>query len=63
MQTEVRMQDKFDAGMEAGMKVGMEKERLEMAKRLLKRGLSIVDIAEDSGISVDVLEKLKSEMP
>jgi len=67
MQTEVRMQDKFDAGMEAGkkagMKVGMEKERLEMAKRLLKRGLPIVDIAEDSGLSVDVLEKLKSEMP
>ena len=59
MQTEVRMQDKFDAGMEAGM----EKERLEIAKSLLRTNMSVDEIANHSGLSLDVLEKLKSEMP
>jgi len=51
MQTAVRIQDKIDAGIERG--------KIEMAKKLLESGVSIKIIANSSGLSLEEIHKLK----
>ena len=53
MQSLLREQDKWDEA--------QEEKAIEVAKKLLKRGLSPIDIAEDSGLSFEVIEQLQQE--
>jgi predicted transposase/invertase (TIGR01784 family) len=46
-------------GIKKGLKEGEHKKAVETAKKLLKRGLSIEDIAEDTGLSIKELNSLK----
>lgn len=46
-------------GFDRGHAEGVEEKAIEMAKKLLKRGLSPLEIAEDSGLRVEVVEKLQ----
>ena len=46
-----------EAATEAAEKKAKAAEKIEIAKKLLKRGLSIQDIAEDTGLSVAAIEK------
>jgi len=50
MQTEVRIQDKIDARLE------------KVAKSLLTSDMPVEDVAKHSGLSIDVIERLKSEV-
>ena len=42
-------------GMEQGMEQGIEHGKLEVAKRLLAKGMSIEEAAEIAGVTVDIL--------
>ena len=44
---------------EDGLKIGIDKGKLEMAKNLVYAGVDINLIAKTSGLSVKVIEKLK----
>ena len=41
------------------MKIGGEKKAIEMARKMLKDGLSIEIVSKYSGLSIEELEKLK----
>ena len=53
MQSLLRDQDKFDAGVEKGR----EEEKIEIAKNLLELGISVEDVAKGTGLSVEYLKK------
>jgi len=44
------------------VKKAVKEERVEMAKKLIKRGLNIKDIAEDTELTESQIEKLKQEL-
>ena len=45
----------------ARMRAALEKERMEIARRLLKRNMPINAIVEDTGLSHEQIEKLRAE--
>ena len=49
---------KYNEGLAKGKEEGEKNAKVEAAKRMLKRGLSIEDIADFSGLSVKEIEKL-----
>ena len=68
---EASKQEGLEKGHKAGLKEGLEKgrkegietgkhnEKIEMAKKLLKRKLSIEDIVDITGLSIDKIKGLK----
>jgi len=62
MQTELRLQDKFDAGVEIGMEKGIEKGiekgKLEIAKNLLMTDTSHEVIAQVTNLPLETIKKL-----
>ena len=55
-------QRKYEEGEHKGLKQGMSKASLEVAKNLLKKGLSFDLISEVTGISIEKLEALNKEL-
>lgn len=51
------MEDKWEEGRKEGMQVGL----IHVAKNLLKGGFELSVIAQNTGLSMEVLEKLKAE--
>jgi len=47
---------------EDGIEQGEYKKAIEMAKKLLKRGLSLADIVEDSGLPTELIQDLQQEL-
>ncbi|MCQ2975239.1 MAG: hypothetical protein MJ211_10595, partial [Bacteroidales bacterium] len=45
-------------GRAEGEKIGIEKERAEMVRKMKAKGFSIEDICELSGLSISEIEKL-----
>ena len=48
-------------GLEKGLERGLEKAQTEMAIRALKKGLSLEDIAEITGLSLETVEELSKQ--
>ena len=55
-------QRKYEEGEQKGLKQGMSKASLEVAKNLLKKGLSFDLISEVTGMSIEKLEALNNEL-
>ena len=57
--------DGYDDGKEEGKAEGLEegakKEKIEIAKNLLKDGISIEVVSKNTGLSIEELEELKKE--
>ena len=49
-------------GMEKGMKKGMEKKSLEIAKKMLTKGMDEATVMEITGLSAELIQQLKAEM-
>ena len=49
-------------GMEKGMKKGMEKKSLEIAKKMLTKGMDEATVMEITGLPAELIQKLKAEM-
>ena len=49
-------------GMEKGMKKGMEKKSLEIAKKMLIKGMDETTVMEITGLSAQMIQQLKAEM-
>ena len=49
-------------GMEKGMKKGMEKKSLEIAKKMLTKGMDEATVMEITGLSAEMIQQLKAEM-
>ena len=49
-------------GMEKGMKKGMEKKSLEIAKKMLTKGMDETTVMEITGLSAQMIQQLKAEM-
>ena len=61
-----RAQADYDAGLVSsyfdGKAEGKAEEKVVIAKKLLRRNMALEDISEDTGLSLDVLQKLKNEI-
>ena len=55
-------QRKYEEGEQKGLKQGMSRASLEVAKNLLKKGLSFDLISEVTGMSIEKLEVLNIEL-
>ncbi len=55
-------QRKYEEGEQKGLKQGISKASLEVAKNLLKKGLSFDLISEVTGMSIEKLEALNNEL-
>lgn len=51
-------QEGIEEGKKEGKKEGMEKGKLEIAQKLIERGLSLEDISEITGLKLEELKKL-----
>ena len=49
-------------GMEKGMVKGMEKKSLEIAKKMLTKGMDETTVMEITGLSAEMIQQLKAEM-
>ncbi|MBF5058988.1 hypothetical protein NEPTK9_000491 [Candidatus Neptunochlamydia vexilliferae] len=65
IQANMALTDEYDArrkerekGVEEGLEKGRQKEKLEIAQKMLKRGRSIDEIAEDTGLSSEEIKTL-----
>lgn len=52
----------FVEDFEKGEKIGIEKNKIEMAKKMLSKGLDISDIAEFTGLSISEIKNQTSNM-
>lgn len=59
---ESRMRISREEGREAGLAIGAEKKALEAARNALKKQFPLADISDITGLSLERIEKLKSEM-
>ena len=50
----------YDDGKEAGLKEGAKKEKVSIAKNLLKDGIPIDVVSKNTGLSVEELNKLNN---
>ena len=48
-------------GMEKGMKQGMEQRSLEIARKMLAKGMDAASVMEITGLSVEQMQLLKAE--
>lgn len=55
------MKNSLDAAREEGIEIGVEKGRIEVARNLLKKGLDNEFIAETTNLSIEEIERLRSE--
>ena len=53
--------DGYDTGKADGLEEGAKAEKIEIAKNLLKKGVSIDLVSESTGLSIEELEELKKE--
>ena len=64
--TELREKYRMDqnaimkAGYEKGLKTGIEQEKKEIAKKMLKMGMTIEQVLETTGLTKDEAEKIKN---
>ena len=49
-------------GMEKGMEKEMEKKSLEIAKKMLTKGMDETTVMEITGLSAEMIQQLKAEM-
>ncbi len=49
---------KYDEGKAEGEKIGEEKKAIEVVKNLLKMGLTIEQVAQGTGLSIEEVRKL-----
>ena len=49
-------------GIAEGMEKGMEKKSLEIAKKMLTKGLDEATVMEITGLSAEMIQQLKAEM-
>ena len=56
----LREQEKFDEGFEQGIERGIYIVKVEVAKNLLKMGISICDVSKGTGLSIEEIEKLNT---
>ena len=49
-------------GMEKGMEKGMAKKSLEIAKKMLTKGMDEATVMEITGLSAEMIQQLKAEM-
>ena len=47
-----------EKGMEIGMEIGIEKKSIDIALRMLSKGMSVAVISEVTGLSVEEIKKL-----
>ena len=48
-------------GIEKGMKQGMEQRSLEIARKMLAKGMDAASVMEITGLSVEQMQQLKAE--
>lgn len=48
-------------GMEKGMKKGLEKRSLEIARKMLAKGMDAASVMEITGLSAEQMQQLKAE--
>ena len=48
-------------GMEKGMKQGMEQRSLEIARKMLAKGMDAASVMEITGLSVEQMQQLKAD--
>ena len=48
-------------GMEKGMKQGMEQRSLEIARKMLAKGMDAASVMEFTGLSAEQMQQLKAE--
>ena len=60
-EAEVKQERDNRARMRAALEEGKREERIEIARKLLKRNLPIKAIVEDTGLSREEIEKLRVE--
>ncbi len=51
-----------EEGIKEGKKEGLKEGKIEIAKKMLKKGSSVEDVAEMTELSIDEIEKIKKEM-
>ena len=51
--------DSFAEGRAEGITEGIEQRNIEIAKKMVERGMSLNDISDMTGLSIDVVEQLK----
>ena len=49
-------------GIAEGMEKGMEKKSLEIAKKMLTKGMDETTVIEITGLSAEMIQQLKAEM-
>ena len=49
-------------GIAEGMEKGMEKKSLEIAKKMLTKGMDETTVMEITGLSAEMIQQLKAEM-
>jgi len=47
-----------DEGIEKGIELGIEKGKIETAKKMLEKGTDIIFISEVTGLSLEQIEKI-----
>ena len=51
--------EEAEIALEKGRKEGMEKSSMDIARRMKARGRPVDEIAEDTGLSMEVIEKIE----
>ena len=55
------MEKGMKQGMEKGMKQGMEQRSLEIARKMLEKGMDAASVMEITGLSAEQMQQLKAE--
>ena len=55
------MKQGMEKGMEKGMKQGMEQRSLEIARKMLAKGMDAASVMEITGLSAEQMQQLKAE--
>ena len=56
---EEALEEGLERGLERGLEQGREEERIEFAKKLLRRNRPVEEIMEDTGLMREAIENLK----
>lgn len=55
------MKQGMEKGMEKGMKKGLEQRSLEIARKMLAKGMDVASVMEITGLSAEQMQQLKAE--
>ena len=55
------MEKGMKQGMEKGMKQGLEQRSLEIARKMLAKGMDVASVMEITGLSAEQMQQLKAE--